>query len=185
MTPWTAIDATREGAYRVFDVWRRHMRSPDSGRTFDFYVIDAPDWVNVIPVTPDRQVVCVRQYRAGTDAVTLEVPGGMIDDADDDAVAAARREMREETGYVADRCVDLGAVAPNPAIQSNRCSTVLALDVTPDGTQQLDGAEEIDVVCVDLDSIPGLITSGRITHSLVVAAFYLLDHWRRDHPDVL
>lgn len=159
------------------------MRSPRTERTFEFYVIDAPDWVNVVPVTPDGAVVCVRQYRAGTDAVTLEIPGGMIDPDDADAIAAGRRELREETGYASDRWVDLGAVAPNPAIQSNRCSTVVALDARPDGAQQLDGAEEIDVVRVPLDDVPGLIAGGRISHSLVVAAFYLFDHWRRAHPD--
>jgi len=151
------------------------MRSPESGSAHDFFVLDAPDWVNVIPLTPDEKVVCVRQYRAGTDTVTLEIPGGMIDPGDPTPTAAAAREMREETGYLADRYEDLGVVAPNPAIQSNRCHTICAVDAYRDGPQALDGSEVIDVELVDLSDIPSLITSGRITHSLVVAAFYLLD----------
>jgi len=151
------------------------MRSPESGSAHDFFVLDAPDWVNVIPLTPDEKVVCVRQYRAGTDTVTLEIPGGMIDPGDPTPTAAAAREMREETGYLASRYEDLGVVAPNPAIQSNRCHTICAVDAYRDGPQALDGSEVIDVELVDLADIPSLIMSGRITHSLVVAAFYLLD----------
>ena len=152
------------------------MQSPESGDAHDFFVLDAPDWVNVIPLTPDNQVVCVRQYRAGTDTVTLEIPGGMIDPEDPTPTAAAAREMREETGYLADRYESLGVVAPNPAIQSNRCHTICAIDAYRDGPQNLEGSEVIDVELVDLSDIPSLITTGRITHSLVIAAFYLLDN---------
>jgi 8-oxo-dGTP pyrophosphatase MutT (NUDIX family) len=169
----------------VFDVIRKRLRSPQTGRDFDFYVIDAPDWVNVFPVTPAGEVVCVRQYRAGTDAVTLEVPGGMVDPGDPDPVAAARRELEEETGYRARRFIDIGSVAPNPALQTNACTSVLAVDARPTGTAQPDGAEEIEVALVDLDRIPERIADGTITHSLVVAGFYLLDRFRQRRPGVL
>jgi len=175
---WTLLDRIHIGHFRIFDLFHHLLRSPETGDTHDFYVIDAPDWVNVIPITPGGQVVCVRQYRAGTDEVTLEVPGGMVDPEDDDPVAAARREMREETGYCADRFESLGVVTPNPAIQNNRCHTICAWDAYRDGPQRLDGSEVIDVELVDLNAIPSLITDGRITHSLVIAAFYLLDRSR-------
>jgi len=173
---WTHLNRLHEGHYRVFDVFRQRMKSPRTGNDHEFFVIDAPDWVNVIPLTADDHVVCVRQYRPGTDQVTLEIPGGMIDPEDADPVAAAAREMREETGYTATRFDDIGCIAPNPAIQSNRCYTVCACDAVRDGPQALDGAEEIDVELVPLDTIPSLVAQGRITHSLVIAAFYLLDH---------
>ncbi len=176
MDSWTLLNRSHEGHFRVFDIFRQRMKSPESGSAHDFFVLDAPDWVNVIPLTPDNQVVCVRQYRAGTNTVTLEIPGGMIDPEDPTPTAAAAREMREETGYVADRYESLGAVAPNPAIQSNRCHTLCAVDAYRDGPQNLEGSEVIDVELVDLSDIPSLITTGRITHSLVIAAFYLLDH---------
>ena len=175
---WTPIDDIHEADFRVFDVVRRRRQSPDSGQTYDFFVLEAPDWVNVIPLTPDGQVVCVRQYRAGTEEVTLEVPGGMVDPGEGGALAAAKREMEEETGYTSDDLVDLGSVAPNPAIQTNACATVLARNAYRAGSQRLDGAEEIDVELVDLEAIPDLILDGTITHSLVVAAFYLFEHAR-------
>jgi 8-oxo-dGTP pyrophosphatase MutT (NUDIX family) len=103
----------------------------------------------------------------------------MVDAEDDDPMDAARRELHEETGYDSDDLVALGAVAPNPAIQDNQCHMYLARNARRNGVQALDGAEEIDVMLVDLDDIPGLITGGQITHALVVVAFYLFDQYRR------
>lgn len=175
---WDKLGSTPQGQYSVFDVRKDHTRSPASGQEYEFYVIESPDWVNVIPLTPDGQVVCIRQYRHGTEEITLEVPGGVVDPEDGDPMQAARREMREETGYDSDDLVPLGAVAPNPTLQDNRCHTFLARNAQPNGTQALDGAEEIDVTLVDLDEVPALIKDGQINHALVVVAFYLLDQHR-------
>lgn len=177
--PWHKLDSTPREAYKVFQVREDRSRSPLTGRAHTFYVIESSAWVNIIPLTPEGQIVFVRQYRHGTEEITLEIPGGMVDDTDPSPGHAGRREMREETGYDSDQIIELGAVAPNPAIQNNRCYTYLALDARPNGRQQLDGAEEIDVTLVDPAEVPGLVTSGRITHALVVAAFYLFDQWRR------
>jgi ADP-ribose diphosphatase len=141
-------------------------------------VVDTPDWINVIPVDAAGRVVLVRQWRFGIAAPTLEIPGGMVDAGEDHATAAAR-ELLEETGYRAATWRRLGALHPNPAIQSNRISTWLATDLVPPagtGTGGLRGVEgeEIAVEIVPLAEIPRLIGDGTITHSLVVAAFYLL-----------
>lgn len=183
MQPWTLLHQQHEGDYRIFDVHTHRLRSPRSGQTSEFYVIDAPNWVNVIPLTAQGEVVCVRQYRAGTHTVTLEIPGGMVDPGDDSMVAAGRRELREETGYGAERFIDMGDVHPNPALQSNRCGTVLAANAHVVGPPELDGSEEIDLTCIPLDDIPALILDGAISHALVVAGFYRFDLWRHAHPD--
>ncbi len=183
--PWTTLDRTQRGDYRIFSVRQDVNRSPATGQAHDFYVIEAPDWVNVVPVTPDGQIVAVRQYRHGTGTVTLEIPGGMMDPDDPDPLAAGAREMREETGYAAERLIDLGPVAPNPSLQNNRCHTALALGATRAGPQRLDGTEDIEVVLLDPSEVPGLIARGVITHALVVAAFYLFEHYVRAHPGVL
>lgn len=190
--PWETLGSTPQGEYAVFDVRADRARSPQTGREHTFYIIEAGDWVNIIPLTPSGEVVCVRQYRHGTGEVTLEVPGGMVDPGDASPAAAGRREMIEETGYDSGEIIPLGAVAPNPAVQTNRCHTFLALGArpkrTPDGAaagQALDGAEEIDVVHIDPADAPALIASGRITHALVVVAFYLFDQYAAAHPDAL
>lgn len=172
--PWERLGSEVQGDHRVFRVRADRMRSPRTGDDHTFYVIEATDWVNVIPVTPDGRFVFVRQWRHGTEEVTLEVPGGMVDDGED-AGEAARREMREETGYDTDRLVYLGSVAPNPAIMDNTCATYLALDARPTAERALDVGEDIEVVLVDPADVPRLVRAGAITHALVVVAFYLHD----------
>lgn len=172
---WERKKSRPRGDYRVFTVREDLAASPVTGDEYTFFVIEANDWINVVPVTPDGRLVCIRQYRHGTQEITLEIPGGVVDDGED-PLGAATREMIEETGYEPDEMVYLGSVAPNPAIQNNRCHTYLARDCRPTSEQDLDGAEEIDVVLVDPADVPRLVLDGTITHSLVVAAFYLFEH---------
>lgn len=133
------------------------------------------DWVNVIPLTADNEVVMVRQFRHGIEDFTLEIPGGMVDPEDTDPCSAAQRELWEETGYGSADIVRLGEVHPNPALQKNRCFSFLARDVRPTRKPQLDGTEEIEVVLVPRAEIAGRIAGGEISHALVIAAFAFLD----------
>lgn len=175
---WKRIESEYRGAYKVFRVRQDRTRSPRSGEEHTFYVLETGDWVNIIPITSEGQLVFIKQYRHGTDEVTLEVPGGMVDDGES-AAEGARREMREETGYDTEKIVHLGGVAPNPAIQNNVCHFYLAVDAHLDGPPRLDGTEDIEVVFVDPADVPALIVSGQITHALVVAAFYFYDQYRK------
>lgn len=172
---WEKLTSVERGDYRVFRVREDVARSPESGSEHSFFVVEANDWMNVIPVTADGQVVCVRQYRHGTEEISLEIPGGIVDDGES-PLESARRELLEETGYEADEIVQIGVVAPNPAIQNNRCHSFVAKNARPAGKQALDSTEEIDVVLVDRTDIPTLVASGTINHALVVAALYL---WER------
>ena len=167
------------GDYRIFRLRRDHVRSPHNGREFRFYVLEAPDWINVIPLTPEGQVVLIRQYRPGTEEVSLEIPGGMVDDEDGDLAATARRELLEETGYAADEMIPIGRTAPNPAIMDNHCHTFLAQNARPIAQPKFDGAEYIELELFDLEEISGLIAGGLKTHALVVAAFYNYEQFRR------
>ena len=167
--PWTTLWRKTLGDYKIFRLHRAERTSPTTGAAHTFHILEMPDWINVIPLTPEGEVVMIRQYRHGTETVTLEIPGGMADPEDGDIVETARR----------DPLVPIGRVAPNPAIQDNYLHTFIAPNVRRVGPQDLQGAEEIAVEVVPLDDIPGLILEGRITHALVVSAFYLFDHHRR------
>jgi 8-oxo-dGTP pyrophosphatase MutT (NUDIX family) len=123
----------------------------------------------------------VEQYRHGTQSITLEIPGGMVDPGEDMTVAGVR-ELREETGFIGDNAELIGVVEPNPAFQNNRCGTLLVRGVRQVAAQDLDPNEEIRVRLEPLERIPELIRSGAITHSLVVAAFHHLSLRQAGRP---
>ncbi len=147
-------------------------RASGSSSRHDFYILDAVDWVNVVPVTETGDIVFIELYRHGIEAPSLEIPGGMIDPEDPDPAAAAAREMREETGYEADRLVPLGVVHPNPALQGNRCHTFLAENARLVGDVMPDETEDIRVVLHPQREVPRLLREGKITHALVVAGLF-------------
>ncbi|MGH7931994.1 MAG: NUDIX hydrolase [Candidatus Binataceae bacterium] len=169
---WKTLESECVYHTPIFDLRRRHAGHPRRGER-DFFVLDAPAWVNIIPLTPRREVVMVRQYRHGVDGFTLEIPGGMMDPGDRSPMTAARREMVEECGYDSELVVALGKVHPNPAIQPNFCYSFFARDVRKiaEPNNDTSGSEETEVVTVPLARIKQLIASGRITHALVIAAF--------------
>jgi 8-oxo-dGTP pyrophosphatase MutT (NUDIX family) len=169
--PWTFLRSKILHVCRIFSLKEEAYRSPRTGKEHDFYLLDSPDWVNVIPLTADGRVILVRQYRMGTGDFSLEIPGGMLEQGDDPAGAAVR-ELLEETGYAGDEPVFLGVVHPNPAIQTNRCYTYLVRNAALKTTLRQDSTEDIEVQSAPLDDIPRLIREEKITHALVIAAFY-------------
>lgn len=177
MKKWKTESSEKAGDYLIFSIHKRRNRSPASGKEGEFFVIEAPNWVNVIALTPEESVVLIDQFRHGSEQVELEIPGGCIDSGES-PLAAARRELEEETGYTSSEWVELGWNSPNPAILSNRCYTFLARNVRLSSPQALDGLEEIEVRTVPLANVPKLIASHEIRHSLVITAFYFLDLWK-------
>jgi len=171
---WETLGASSVYDCRVFSVTEHRRRSPRTGELHDFYVLESSDWVNIVPLTAEQHVVMIHQYRHGIGEFTLEIPGGMVDADDPSPLAAARREMREETGYDSDDVVALGVIHPNPAIQANRCHTFLARGAELCSAVSFDSTEETEVVLVPLDEIPRLIREGAISHALVVVAFHHL-----------
>ena len=144
-----------------------------SRRSHDFDVMATCDWVNVIALTPEKQVLLVRQFRHGTREITLEIPGGAVDKGET-PLQAAKRELWEETGYQADSWEELGLVEPNPAIQGNRTYTFLARSAMKTGKGQPDENEEIEVEQCPLSELTQLVHSRRIKHALVICAFFHL-----------
>ena len=159
----------------VFTLRKIRAASPsEPGKVGEFVYIDAPDWVNVIALTDDDQVVLIEQYRHGIGAVTLEIPGGTVDDGEA-AIAAGLRELAEETGYTGEDVQSIGTVTPNPAILNNICTTLLVKSAKRTCEPELDAMEEIAVRLEPIERIPDLIREGKINHSLVVAAFHFFE----------
>jgi 8-oxo-dGTP pyrophosphatase MutT (NUDIX family) len=170
---WDRADRGDVADYGVFRVRRYLSRSPRTGKSRKFSVIETRDWVNVIAVTPEDEVVLVRQFRQGSGTFTLEIPGGMVD-AQEDPRDAAARELLEETGYAGRDPEFLGTVEPNPAILDNRCHTYLVRDCRRVAQPRLDAGEDIEVTRLPRAELPGAVADGRIAHSLVICAFWWL-----------
>tara|TARA_B110000438_G_C15511468_1_gene520098 strand:+ start:113 stop:637 length:525 start_codon:yes stop_codon:yes gene_type:complete len=145
-----------------------------NGYVKNIVTLDAPEWVNIIPVTPSNKIVFVEQYRYGSEKVTLEIPGGMIDPGES-PYEAIERELLEETGYKSRNIIRLGCLSPNPALFKNNVYSFIARDVENNSIQK-NPEENINVRLIAIDEVPSLIINGVIDHALVVAAFYLYDN---------
>lgn len=177
--PWKKTGSRSLGSYRVFDLRADQSVSPRTGETHDFIVLECPDWVNVVAVTPDDQIVLVEQYRHGSETVELEIPGGVMDPRDPSPVEAGVRELREETGYAGERSRLIGSVFANPAIQNNQCHTVLVENCRLSHDLELDAGEDLRVRLVPAADLPQMLAAGRFRHSLVVVALAHYDLLRR------
>ncbi len=171
---WNVLRSQKAFRSPVFDVRTDYSRAESNGLEHEFQIVEARDWVNVIPLTPDDQVVLVRQYRHGIRDFTLEVPAGVIDPEDASPRVAAERELREETGYAARRLESLGVVHPNPAIMNNSCHVFVAHAAQQVGLPQWDQTEEMSIEMHRLDTIVDLIRKGAISNALTIVAFQLL-----------
>ena len=158
---------------KIFDLFKYKLQSPykKQKKFFDFYVFNSPDWINILPITKNNEVVFVQQYRAGTNSITLELPGGMIDPGES-VLSSAKRELYEETGYKSKNWTKLGLVHPNPAIMNNSCHTYLAENVELISEPQNSGSEYTQVKTYPLDQLENLIIKKKISHSLVINAIY-------------
>ena len=171
ISKWETLNSKEQGRGKIFRHRVVTRKSPDSGNSGEFDVIDCLNWVNVVALNSEGHFVMVKQYRHGSNDVTLEIPGGAID-LGEDPKQAAMRELEEETGYKCDEMILLGKVRPNPAFMTNHCYTFLAKNCHLSSNQNLDHLEEIDVVIIDQTEIKNKIKSGEIDHSLVIAAFH-------------
>jgi ADP-ribose pyrophosphatase len=170
--PWPLLHSRVLHEFSIYRIRQDTRRSPRTGREHPFLILDSADWVNVVPVTSEGNLVLIRQFRHGTSSVVWEIPGGMVDGHEESPGEAGRRELLEETGYQAEHWEFLGAVHPNPAIQNNRCHTFLALHARSTGAQRLDGSEDIAVQEVPWPRVMEMIDRGEISHALVITALF-------------
>ena len=169
---WEKIGSRPLGDFRIFTIRADLKISPRTHQQHEFFVIDSVNWVNVIALTPERQLIMVEQFRHGSNTVELEIPGGMMDAGDASPELTGRRELREETGYEGSTPRLLGDVWANPAIMSNHCFTVLIENCRCVHPVEWDHGEDLITRLVPIAEIPGLVAAGRIRHPLVVVALY-------------
>jgi 8-oxo-dGTP pyrophosphatase MutT (NUDIX family) len=159
----------------IFRLRQDRASHPVTGHTGDYFVLENPDWVNMVAITDDDRLVMVRQYRHGSGAVELELPAGMIEPGESPTVAAAR-ELAEETGYVADSWQLIGQVRPNCAFQNNTCFTTLARGCRLAGETHFDPGEDLELVLASKNDLRQMVRDGTLRNGMVIAAvFWWLD----------
>ncbi|MEP1305151.1 MAG: NUDIX hydrolase [Balneola sp.] len=173
--PWLTTNEQVEYTTNIFKVLSRDMKISSENHKATFSIVEAPDWINVIALTDENEIVLVEQYRYGIEEPTLELPGGMVDPGEHPKETSIR-ELKEETGYAGNEVVNLGKVSSNPAILTNYTHTYLVKGCKQVADQKLDGNERINVHLMPLQKFLDMVADGEVHHSLVVAAVakYLL-----------
>lgn len=170
--PWEVLRSEYLAREPWFTVRHETIGLPDGRRIPDYYVLEYPDWVNVIAITRDGRFVLIDQYRHGLGETSYEIPAGVMEPADESPLEAARRELLEETGYGGGRWRLLTVVAPNPATQNNRTYCFVAEGVEAIAGQRLDPTEEIRVHLLSLDEVKKLLHGDRIRQALMAAPLW-------------
>lgn len=167
---WTEGDIKTLLKTCVFDVTSRHNKS-SSGIEGDYIIMNARDWVVVIP-EKDCSFLMVKQWRHGENKLSVEFPGGVID-AGEEPEKAALRELKEETGFIANKLTKLGSFNPNPALFSNHIHIFLAEDLVSTGKQNLDEDEFINYIEVPKQEILDGMGTEEFPHALMASALCL------------
>ncbi len=155
-----------------FTVRHESICSPAGRQVPHYYVFEYPDWVNVIATTRDGHFVLIDQYRHGLGETSYEIPAGVVEPTDASVLAAAQRELAEETGYGGGQWQLLTIVAPNPATQNNLTHCFVATGVERLGEQHLDATEEIRIHLLTRDELLGLLRNDRIRQALMAAPLW-------------
>jgi len=168
---WKHIKTEEQYKDKIISVNHRTVMHTKINRSMPFTIINTKDWVIIIPKINNKYTL-VKQYRVATNEVTLEFPGGAIND-NEDIKQSALRELKEETGLITDTINYLGKISPNPAILSNCCHVFFADNCKKTGKTNFDLFEDIEFDEYTLEEIEEMIKNSTITHSLVIAAYGL------------
>ncbi|MRG93885.1 NUDIX hydrolase [Polyangium spumosum] len=165
LPPVQRLSSAIIGRHGIFDIVRHEIEGTDGPRVY--FTLQMPDWVSIAAVTTDGRIVLVQQYRHGINEVTLETAGGIVDEGETPELAA-RRELREETGFASKDLEPLGWVHPNPAVQNNRCHLFLARRAEAAGAPAPDEDEHIEPVVLSVGEVQKALDEGTIGHALAV-----------------
>lgn len=169
---WPLEDSERLSQHQMFSVRRDRVRIPRTGESREFDVVESPDGVVVLAVTPEAELVLVEQFREPMREVTLELPSGVVDEGED-PLAAGVRELREETGFEGSPAEPIGVMDLNPSWQTTRVHVVMVGEAERRAGKDLDSAEDTRVRRVPVSELREMVRSGEIRSAAALAALAL------------
>ncbi|HLD52252.1 MAG TPA: NUDIX hydrolase [Sediminibacterium sp.] len=169
--PWTVQQSTVVYAKKWMQIKEEICQLPDGQIINPYFVIEVPDFCNVVMVTAQDEIVMVEQYRHAAGIISLELPGGMIEPGED-PMLAAKREMEEETGYQSNHFELLYSIYPNPPLENNRAHFYLATQLTLTGNTSFDQYEDIKLVLVNKHDFMNKLLQNSFTHGAQVGAMF-------------
>jgi len=148
-----------------------------------YYVIESEDFVHAVVVDDEDRIVLVRQYRHGAREMSLELPGGVMDQNDGSILAAAARELIEETGFEADNLELVATLSPDPARFENRVHFVFGSGAHRTCAPSCDPTEDIEVEVIPFREALHRALTGGMAHSAHIAGLLLVAAKKR--PDLV
>jgi 8-oxo-dGTP pyrophosphatase MutT (NUDIX family) len=155
-------------------IHEQHLRLPSGVEIDPFHLVEAPDWVAILALTPEGQVVMVEQYRHGAGRTSRELPAGMIDDGES-ASDAARRELLEETGYAVDEPRLIQCVQTEPTRHTNRAHFFFAPGARRVAEPRREATEDIEVSLLPVAELLAAVEQNQLIHGLHVGAILLAE----------
>lgn len=169
---WRVGETVELENFGKFRVLALDAKSPRTGETIIFKIIDRAPSVIIIPFTDDGRVITVKQFRPGIQAASIELPAGLLDKGEE-PTEGARRELEEETGYKAESFEIVGNVFHDSAVMTSRVTFIVAHGCKPVGERNQDDAEDVHTKLYSVDEVDAMVGDGRISHAVVIAAWLM------------
>ena len=150
---------------------RDHVKLPTGVENKEYYILEYPDWVNIIAITKEGEFVMIRQYRHGLGETRYELSAGVCEKGED-PMESARRELYEETGYGGGEWQLWMTVSPNPSTSTNLTYSFLATNVERISTQHLEATEDITVHLLSEAEVRALLENDEIRQALMAALLW-------------